>query len=85
MHPEISRAAPGACPTCGMALESTAVTEQQPDNPELVDMRRRFWISAVLTAPVFALAMAEFLPGNLLGTPATARTLTWIQLTLATP
>src|SRR5262245_18095322 len=58
MHPEIVRDAPGACPICGMALERRMVTTAEADdNPELADMTRRFWISAVLTAPLFALAM----------------------------
>ena len=33
------------------------------ESPELVDMRRRFWISALLALPVAVLAMAEHLPG----------------------
>ena len=54
MHPEIVRDGPGTCPICGMALEPrTAVFEEE--NPELIDMTRRFRISLVLTVPLFAL------------------------------
>ncbi|MEJ7698879.1 MAG: HAD-IC family P-type ATPase [Pyrinomonadaceae bacterium] len=56
--------------------------DDAPD-PEYVDMKRRFWISAVLTVPVFALAMAEMLPNfNALISPKTSL---WIQFVLATP
>ena len=46
MHPEIVRDEPGACPICGMALEPRTITLEDAPNPELVDMTRRFWISA---------------------------------------
>jgi len=36
----------------GMALEARTVTVEEPDNPELRDMTRRFWVSLVLTLPV---------------------------------
>lgn len=48
MHPEIVEASLGPCPICGMALEPrTAMIEEE--NPELVDMTRRFWFSAALS------------------------------------
>ena len=63
MHPEVVRNAPGNCPICGMTLEPrTGATEDE--SPELVDMKRRFWISTVLAIPVFVMAMAaDLLPG----------------------
>jgi Cu+-exporting ATPase len=86
MHPEIVRAEMGSCPICGMALEPRTVTLEEQENPELVDMRRRFRVSAALTLPVFAIAMSEMLPG---GGPFAQwlpqRVLIWIQLVLATP
>ncbi len=85
MHPEIVRDAPGACPICGMALEPRTVTAEEEENPELVDMRRRFWVSALLTLPVFVIAMAEFLPGDPLRGLASLRALPWLELVLATP
>ncbi|MFQ5723831.1 MAG: heavy metal-binding domain-containing protein, partial [Terriglobia bacterium] len=45
MHPEVVQDKPGACPKCGMALEARTLTLEEEENPELVDMRRRFWAS----------------------------------------
>ena len=63
MHPEVVRNEPGNCPICGMTLEPRiSVTEEE--NPELMDMTRRFWISTVLALPVFVMAMAaDMVPG----------------------
>jgi P-type Cu+ transporter len=58
MHPEVRRDSPGDCPLCGMALEPIAPAAASEINPELADMKRRFWVSAALTVPVAALAMA---------------------------
>ncbi len=63
MHPEIVRPGPGSCPLCGMALEPRTVTADEPDNPELRDMTRRFWVGLALTAPVFLMAMGDMIPG----------------------
>src|SRR3954470_13526469 len=56
MHPEIVQSGPGSCPKCGMALVPLAGAEE--DKTELRDMTRRFWVSAVLSAPLVVLAMA---------------------------
>ncbi len=64
MHPEIVRSAPGSCPVCGMALEPRTVTAAAEENPELRDMTRRFWVSVILTAPLFVIAMASMLWPN---------------------
>jgi Cu+-exporting ATPase len=85
MHPEIVRPGPGSCPICGMALEPRTVALQEKDNPELRDMARRFRISLALTAPLFALAMADMLPGMPLQQRLPAGWLPWIELLLATP
>jgi Cu+-exporting ATPase len=85
MHPEIVRDEPGSCPICGMALEPVTVTIEDGPNPELVDMTRRFWISAVLTVPLFAIAMADMLPGAPLHAMVSGTVLTWIGLILGTP
>jgi Cu+-exporting ATPase len=58
MHPEIVRDAPGSCPICGMALEPRTVALDEPPNPELRDMTRRFWLGVALSAPVVVLGMA---------------------------
>ena len=85
MHPEVVRDQPGSCPTCGMALEPRAVTMEEPPNPELVDMTRRFWIGVALASPVFALAMTEMVLGGQI-TQLVPRALSnWIQLVFATP
>jgi len=83
MHPEVVRDEPGACPKCGMALEPVSVLVEE-ENPELVDMTRRFRLSLALTLPVFLIAM-----GPMLGLPVerlvSAQALSWIELLLATP
>ncbi len=90
MHPEIVQIGPGSCPKCGMALEPKEVTLDDKPDPELIDMRRRFWISGVLTLPVFVLAMSEmFVDFNVLvpswphGRASTVSL--WVQFVLATP
>lgn len=84
MHPEIVRDEPGDCPICGMALEPRTVTLEEEDNPELVDMTRRFWISAVLTVPLVIIAMGDAV-GLSFDWLASPRMLTWVELALATP
>jgi Cu+-exporting ATPase len=84
MHPEIVRDQPGECPICGMALEPMTVTLEEEENPELVDMTRRFWVSTVLTVPLVILAMGGFV-GLSFEWLATPRTLTWLEFILATP
>jgi Cu+-exporting ATPase len=63
MHPEIEQDRPEGCPICGMALEpKNIVAGNEEENVELRDMTRKFWIGALLTAPVFILAMSHMLP-----------------------
>jgi Cu+-exporting ATPase len=84
MHPQIVRDQPGGCPICGMALEPQTVTLEDQENPELVDMNRRLWISAVLTLPLllavmphlFGYDIGDWIPHNVFG---------WVQFALATP
>jgi Cu+-exporting ATPase len=85
MHPEILRDAPGDCPICGMALEPVTVTAEEPENPELVDMTRRFWVSAVLTLPLLVIAMGGMIPGISFEWIGSHRVLAWLELALATP
>ncbi len=85
MHPEIVRSGPGSCPICGMALEPRTPSAGDEDNTELRDMSRRFWVSVVLTAPVFISAMADHIPGQPLDQIAARNTWTWIELILSTP
>jgi Cu+-exporting ATPase len=63
MHPEIRQIGPGPCPICGMALEPELVTADTGPNPELADMRLRFWIGLVLALPVVVLEMGGHFAG----------------------
>ncbi len=83
MHPEIIEDEPGNCPICGMALEPVTVTLEQPPNPELLDMSRRFWVGTALVLPLLIITMGEFVPG-ISGLVEGAWN-PWAQLVLATP
>ena len=85
MHPEIIRDAPGACPICGMALEPLTITAEEPENAELRDMTRRFWVGVVLTIPTLAIAMGDLVPGRPLEQMLSPAAATWAQFVLATP
>jgi len=76
MHPEVAQMGPGTCPICGMALEPKEIQLEEVENPELVDMQRRFWISAALSAPLLVIAMGMLGPHHLR---------IWLELALATP
>ncbi len=61
MHPEVVSDSPGSCPKCGMALEPKgAPPEQEEENPELFDMRRRFWASLILSVPLIVMEMGHY-------------------------
>jgi Cu+-exporting ATPase len=83
MHPEIRQVGPGSCPICGMALEPERAGLTEGPSPELLDMRRRFWIGTILTVPVAALEMGGHVFG--LDHLIEQQTSNWIQLALATP
>jgi Cu+-exporting ATPase len=86
MHPEIVRDEPGNCPICGMTLEPrTVVPESAEENGELRDMTRRFWVSAVLTVPLVAVAMGHLIPGRPLEGLIPPRAQPWLEFFLATP
>ncbi|HKS08827.1 MAG TPA: heavy metal translocating P-type ATPase [Pyrinomonadaceae bacterium] len=84
MHPEVVRDAPGFCPICGMALEPRTATIEE-DNTELDDMKRRFWVSVVLSLPVLIIGMSDLIPGDPARTLLGPRISTWVSLVLATP
>jgi P-type Cu+ transporter len=84
MHPEIVRSSPGSCPICGMALEPREV-EAEEENPELVDMTRRFWISCALAAPMLVLMVSGLLPSMPLQHAFSAAVWAWVEFALATP
>ena len=82
MHPEVRQIGPGSCPKCGMALEPETVSLDDKPDPELIDMRRRFWIALVLTVPVFVIEMGGHLFDQHLVSPVMSN---WLSLALATP
>ncbi len=83
MHPQIRQAGPGSCPICGMSLEPEipAVTE---DSSELDHVRRRFWIAATFSIPVFVVAMLPHLL-DLHFSIGAAHTLRYLELVLTLP
>jgi Cu+-exporting ATPase len=84
MDPEVLSDKPGACPICGMALEPRVADLTDAPNPELVDMTRRLWIGLLLSAPVFAIAMADMLWSNE-GDRIGINAINGIELGLSTP
>ncbi len=87
MHPEIVQIGPGSCPICGMALEPKEISLDDTPDPEYIDMKRRFTVCAVLTLPVFVLAMSDmFVDFNVRDPHGQASSISiWIQFVLATP
>ncbi len=84
MHPEIVRDKPGPCPLCGMALEPSTILAAD-DNPELDDMRRRFWASVALGAPLILFAMLRMSFPERFHQWLGGRTPSYIEFALATP
>jgi len=80
MHPEVRQDHLGSCPKCGMALEAELPTQENSDNPELLDFSRRFWWTLPLTCIVFVLAMfGQFFHR------ADMSLQSWIEMVLAAP
>jgi Cu+-exporting ATPase len=84
MHPEIIRKEPGFCPKCGMALEPREVSEGE-ENLELIDMSRRFWVSLMLSLPVFMMAMIHDMMPELAARLLPPRPMQWFEFVLSTP
>lgn len=82
MHLQIRQNGPGTCPICGMALEPLEPTLEEGPNPELIDMTRRFRVSAAFSVPLVVLVVLM----ELLGWEVMPmRTSQWVQLVLAAP
>jgi Cu+-exporting ATPase len=64
MDPEVESDRPGDCPKCGMALEPEMppLEKHGAENPELKLMTRKFVASLILTLPILAAMLADFLP-----------------------
>jgi Cu+-exporting ATPase len=69
-----------------MALEPRSVAMEEAENPELVEMTRRFWICLGLTIPILILAMSDLMP-PLAAAMQNAPThyWQWLEFVLATP
>ena len=85
MHPEVRQAGPGDCPKCGMALELRTTEPAADEGGELREMTRRLWVCAVLTLPVFVVAMAHVVPALAAQPWVTGNVSRWMQFALATP
>ncbi len=75
MHPDVRHAGPGSCPLCGMALDPVDPGADAGANPELIAMRRRFWIGLPLACLVLVLDMGF----------AQAPWSAWLQFAFSTP
>ncbi len=90
MDPEVESDGPGDCPICGMALERTpgfaGSSGAAEPNHELIDMQRRLVVAALLTAPLFVIAMLPMVvSGNPLASVIPHAAERWVELALATP
>jgi len=85
MHPQVRDVRNSGCPICGMALEPEGIVVGEEDTSELDDMRRRFWVSAALTLPLFIYTMGEVIPGQPLDGLVPGEWSQWLQLLLAAP
>lgn len=69
-----------------MALEPQTVSLEEEENPELIDMTRRFRVGIVLTIPLVLIAMRNYIPGlSLIESLIPSKILKWVELILATP
>ncbi len=88
MDPEVREKMPGPCPVCGMALEPESMEGgpgKEEENPELLDMTRRFEVSLVLTVPLFLFEMGHVVGAATLSTWLSPALAALVQLLLATP
>lgn len=85
MHPEVRQEGPGNCPICGMGLEPETITGDEGPSPELIDMRRRFWVGLVFAVPLFLLEMSAHIPGLGMHDWISPSVSVWVQFALATP
>src|SRR3990172_1519565 len=84
MHPEVTQDKPGSCPKCGMALEARSISMAEED-PELLDMRRRFWISLIFTLPIAIGAMGADLAPDAFNRVLMPGARHWLELILSLP
>ena len=89
MDPEVREKTPVPCPICGMALEPLVVggmpSAEEPPNPELQNMSRRFGWGLAPTLALLAVAMGDMAAGMALFHAMGARPFALLQLVLAAP
>ena len=89
MDPEVREKSPIPCPVCGMGLEPLVVggmpSAEEPANPELASMTRRFWWGLVPTLALLALAMGDMAAGMRLQHALGFRSFALLQLALSAP
>jgi Cu+-exporting ATPase len=69
-----------------MALEPMGVAlADEGEDPELVDMRRRFFFAAVFTLPLLVISMGDLLPGHPISQLLSPGVRIWVELLLAAP
>jgi len=86
MHPQVREVSNTGCPICGMALEPEHISlTDEEDTSELDDMTRRFWVSALLSLPLFIYAMSDLIPGQPLDGLVPDAWAQWLQIPLAAP
>ncbi len=89
MDPEVREKSPVPCPICGMGLEPLVVggmpSAEEPPNPELASMTRRFWWGLLPTLALLAVAMGDMAAGMQLRHALGFRAFALLQLALAAP
>jgi Cu+-exporting ATPase len=89
MCPEVKEEQPVPCPSCGMALEpyveGGAITAEEPPNPELANMSRRFWWGLAPALTLLGVAMGDMAAGMAVRHALGFRAYSLLQLALATP
>lgn len=83
MHPDIRQIGPGSCPICGMALEPSTFSADQPeDQTEYLMMLKKFWVGTVLSLPLLFITMGG---RHFFKSAAFHEYMPWLELALATP
>ncbi len=89
MDPEVKEEQPVPCPICGMALEpfveGGAISAEEPPNPELANMSRRFWLGLAPAVALLAIAMGDMATDMSIRHALGFRVYSLLQLALATP
>jgi len=68
-----------------MALEPRTVSLDTEENPELIDITRRFKVGTVMTIPLVYIAMDSYIPAISPEKFIPMEMLKWLELILATP